>query len=514
MTRAFTHTQLSLLADRGRIACVDVPALALQLVLKRHPTWRTDPVVIVEDDRPLAPIVWANRAARAFNIRRGQPFGQAKTLTAKLRAAVVPDADIEAAVDLLFDQLLDFSPYVEPVVDLPGLFWLDPNGLGGLFGDLNIWARKLHTRLAEEQLAVGVAVGFMRPFLFALSRVQVGPRVFDDPHAERLAALEVPLARLAIPPQLQHDLALLDIHTVGTFLDLPAAGLAVRYGADAAALHAFLSGKTWTPLQPKAPAVPLSLSLQVDPPDDNHTRLLFGLKNLLHAAIAQLSPRSEAITALALEMRLEGSSTHHERLETAAPTLDVMQLADLLRLRLSGVELSAAVEQLDITIEHTRIHPKQMGLLYREGAGAGSHAESAKIAAANRALSRIKASFKGTAVTRAFLKDAHLPEAGADYEEISEVTPPRPRDPGNLLPLVRRVFAPIPLPPFPKHEPEAWLGAYGAVTHMFGPYRIAGGWWVKRRERDYYFVETQRGEILWIFYDRPRQRWLLHGIVY
>ena len=79
---------------------------------------------------------------------------------------------------------------------------------------------------------------------------------------------------------------------------------------------------------------------------------------------------------------------------------------------------------------------------------------------------------------------------------------------------MRRVFrSPLPLPAMPNHEPEAWLGRHGSVEHMHGPYRTAGGWWVRRRERDYYFVETQKGEILWLFYDRPRRRWFLHGVV-
>jgi protein ImuB len=48
---------------------------------------------------------------------------------------------------------------------------------------------------------------------------------------------------------------------------------------------------------------------------------------------------------------------------------------------------------------------------------------------------------------------------------------------------------------------------------MYGPDRIAGGWWARMRERDYYYVETRTGEILWIYYDRPARRFRLHGIV-
>lgn len=511
--------QLPLLADRTRIACVDVPALPLQLALRAHPDWQADPVVVVEDDRPLSPILWANRAARACKIRRGLPFGQAKTLSARLRAVVVPEQDIARAVDAQFDLLLDFSPYVEPVVDMPGLFWLDPTGLGGLFGDLATWAELVCARLRRERYLASVAVGFMRPFLFALCRLQLGARVLDSREAEQTAAQRVPLERLGVSPRLLDDMALLDIHTVGEFLRLPTTSLRVRYGDEVAGLHAFLSGKTWTPLQPRQPVEPTEVQLQIDPPDDDHTRLLFGLKNMLHGVVEKLSARSEAITALSLTLLLEHAPSHHERLESAAPTLDVVQLVDLLRLRLGTVALPARVEQVDLTVEHRRVHPRQLNMLTGAHMEAGAHVSNQagqaprSLAAANRALARLKATFGSEAVTRAHLRATHLPEGSFHYEPTSEVRLPQPHDPGQALPLVRRVFAPVALPPLPNHEPEAWLGHYGAVEHMFGPYRVAGGWWAKRRERDYYFIETKKGDLLWAFYDRPRRRWFLHGVV-
>jgi len=42
---------------------------------------------------------------------------------------------------------------------------------------------------------------------------------------------------------------------------------------------------------------------------------------------------------------------------------------------------------------------------------------------------------------------------------------------------------------------------------------ISGGWWVQPIHREYYFTHTQRGEMLWVYYDRPRDRWFLQGAV-
>jgi protein ImuB len=134
--------------------------------------------------------------------------------------------------------------------------------------------------------------------------------------------------------------------------------------------------------------------------------------------------------------------------------------------------------------------------------------------AAARAMDRLRAMFGPESVTRAKLRPAHLPEASFTWEPIQRIDFPSPPAPPAVPPLCRRVLErPVPLPPRPRHEPEAWLGRRGAVARLDGPYRVSGGWWVRTVERDYYYAETQHGEVLWIFYDRPRRRWFLHGYV-
>jgi len=511
-------------AHAHRIACVDVPALPLQLVLRAHPEWREQPVVVVEDDRPLATILWANRPARRLRIDRGTRFAEARTLSGTLHAEVVSAQAIDAAVDTLFERLLTFSPHVEPALDAPGLFWLDPNGLESLYGDLRRWARGVHRGLDADQWVTSIVVGFTRGPCLALARTRTGAQVVRDPDEERRLAARVPLARLAIAPRLHADLALLAVHDVGDLLVLPVGSLRKRYGEAAARLHDFLSGRTWTALVPRVLETPCIVELDVDPPDADHARILFGLRGVLHDAVAALARAHEAVTALSLVLALEhagpnGERVHEERLETAAPTLDVVQLVELVRLRLAGCVLPAPVEHVRVTLERVRVHPRQAAMLF-------DGPKKRDLEAAARALARLRASFGVEAVTRARPQAAHLPEARYRYEPVRAVQLPRAHAQSGgtgggahepmAPPLVRRVFAtPMPLPPMPAHEPERWLGRHGAIAALHGPHRIAGGWWSPRgrRERDYYFAETRRGEILWIYYDRPKRRWFLQGIV-
>jgi protein ImuB len=80
---------------------------------------------------------------------------------------------------------------------------------------------------------------------------------------------------------------------------------------------------------------------------------------------------------------------------------------------------------------------------------------------------------------------------------------------------VRRVFdKAVQLPARERSEPDGWLIRgleQGPAVRLRGPYVVSGGWWVREVHREYYFVETQRGDVLWIYYDRQRRSWMLQG---
>ena len=83
--------------------------------------------------------------------------------------------------------------------------------------------------------------------------------------------------------------------------------------------------------------------------------------------------------------------------------------------------------------------------------------------------------------------------------------------------LVRRIYSrPRPLPSRPRHEPDGWMLRglkQGPVVRVLGPYIVSGGWWQRTVHREYHFAETQKGELLWVYYDRARRRWFLQGRV-
>ena len=79
-----------------RMACVELPAFPLQLLLKRHPGWTGRPVAVVDRDKPQGVILQVNEEARAAGVRTGMRYSAGLSLAHTLHAGEVPPADDRA----------------------------------------------------------------------------------------------------------------------------------------------------------------------------------------------------------------------------------------------------------------------------------------------------------------------------------------------------------------------------------------------------------------------------------
>src|SRR5579864_8768651 len=93
-----------------RLACAEIPALPLQLLLRDHPEWRRHPSAVVAEDLPQSPVLWVNAPARDGGVAPGLRYGSALALVPDLRAAPVAPEDIVRAVDTVTGALRHFSP--------------------------------------------------------------------------------------------------------------------------------------------------------------------------------------------------------------------------------------------------------------------------------------------------------------------------------------------------------------------------------------------------------------------
>jgi protein ImuB len=373
---------------------------------------------------------------------------------------------------------------------------------------------KIQQAVVGLQLTGAVVVGFSRFATYAIARAtREGTTVLRSDADERMAAANVPLARLDIDAKLRDSLARLGVMTVGQMVRLPGGGILERFGREAHRLYQLAAGERWDPLVPVAP--PEAPDEQVILDDDEHDveRLVFFLKSAIDRLLDRLAAKARAVTALHIELTLRRNVGHTnlraDVIKPAAPTLDARSLVRLVHLRLTGSPPEAPVHQARVWADDVAATREQLAMFAQR--------PRRDLRAADEAIARVRAELGDDAVVRAVLREGHLPEASFGWERLSHVVPAKP-SPKLVRPLIRRLHArPQLLPPQPRQvRDDGWLLSgleHGAVVRILGPYVVSGGWWQHELHREYHFAELRRGDCLWVFYDRNRRRWFCQGAV-
>lgn len=531
-----------------RMACVNIAKLPLQLLLRENPDWRRHPVAVLDRNKPQGRILWVNAHARRKRILPGLTYAAALSLCGSLRARDVPGPRIEKAIETLARHLRRYTPVVEAVkadktiktakktrrpkaeeLGEPGIFWLNASGLDRIYDSLAQWAQTIRTSMARlEGLECVVVVGFSKLGTYVISKeIAATPSasnksqvcVFDEPSQEENATKRAPLQLLALVPTVRDTLTKLGVHTLSDFADLPPEGMERRFDQKTARLHRLARGEIELPLEPRLFEESPRQKVHLDYAEKDLSRLLKTIGRLLEEVLKTLTERHQALAELQLTFVFEddessGPSTEH--LRPAVPTLDLVQLLDLIHLRLeqrfSAGKIGGGVTDVFLNAGGQQLDSEQLDLF--------AETPPRDLAAAERALARIRAELGNHAVVRAKLGEGHLPNALFSWELFEKIPPARPREAfagEKSWTLVRRIFSrPVLLPARPRHEPDGWMLRgleQGPVIRVLGPYIISGGWWHRPIQREYHFAETQKGEILWAYYDRFRRRWFLHGVI-
>ncbi|MCB9572375.1 MAG: hypothetical protein H6709_09845 [Kofleriaceae bacterium] len=233
-----------------RIACIYLPSLPLQVRLRGAPHLVGAPVAVVATPRPTAitdrvhgsgPVVVArSRAAAAAGVRLGTSALAARESVPGL---IVTDGD-RAAEAAAVRAVAEALGALTPRIDLGG----DPGSHHALYAEVParvrgatfgarvlevLEAQGLRGRvgIADDRFTAWVAASWHAPSAHDAGEVVTVPR---GGSAAFLAPL--PLALLAISPEVQHVLGALGVRTLGEFAALPPPSTAHVWDADYQAL--------------------------------------------------------------------------------------------------------------------------------------------------------------------------------------------------------------------------------------------------------------------------------------
>ncbi|NCN05246.1 MAG: hypothetical protein GW949_06420 [Spirochaetales bacterium] len=494
-----------------RLACISLPQLPLQLVLRQNPEWYSLPTVTIRDERPTSPVLYANPLALKEGIRPGIRYSEALSLVRDLRAGVASPDQTRQARNEVAALLEEFTPEVEMSSFDPEVIWANLSGLEKLFGSYRSWIVLVQKRLKTQGLGARVVVGYTRLGSYIFARIRKTSLVLDSFDLEQRGLANLPLTVLPLAVSTLGSLDRLGVRNLHDLLKLPRDGLFARFGKEAKNLLEFLDTDRVLPLQPLEFSHPLDVRRRLDSPIFSLPLLLPHLHQMLEQLSLQSEGRRSLIAQIELLLGYESGDEEREVIRPAQPGRRVSLFLRLLELRLENRSFRGGIETLQMVPEEVILSPEQLELFASRERQASATAQG---------FSLLRARFGNQAVQVATLEDSHLPEATFSWRSISEVqevdrsplsSPTPDRASHHPSTAVRRLII------TPKPIPKPSLAA-----RIAGPFLLSGGWWNRQKasttqsatyQRHYYYFWTPQGDLGWGYQDQETGRWILQGYV-
>lgn len=470
-------------------ACILLPQLALDAVVRRLPEPEA-PLALVEGPAQLRTLHAVNATASHAGLKPGMRLSAAHALLAQVRTV-----DYDPAEETRWHRFLAAWAYRHSSlvsIQWPRAIALEVQASFRLFGP---WPR-FERRLREELEALGFQHRIAMAPTPRAARVLAGLRdglAVTHPDALRRTLDGVPIRRAALPGEAGERLHRMGVRTLAALRALPRDGVRRRFGLDVLEHLDRLYGQADDPLPYYAPPDHFDARVEMGYEVERHTALLFPLRRLVGDLCTYLSIRDGGVQHFVL--RLEHEQGHHDvEVGLLSAERSPALLFELARNRLERVEIARPVVALRLLAERLPpFVPAARDLFDMRPQQAMDWPQLRE---------RLRARLGDGAVYRVVPGDDPRPErawrraAGEGDDARRAPAPARalPARPAWLLPH-----------PLPLREPHPRIVA--------GPERLESGWWDgEDARRDYYVVETARGQRAWAFVPAGRHEgWMLHG---
>ena len=488
------------------VVCVWIPAFRLAVARRTHAGLDLGAPVIVADKIERGRVVDCTLAASALGVRPGMTLVQAQAVAHEARTVF----DDPLADARLWAEVLEALDAASPLVEDGGLgrAFLEMQGIAG---DAAAWLGAVRGALAGFDLPLRLGLGPNRFVAHAAAWNGDGTACSGDP-AAFLAPL--PLELLAIDAGIVERLRLLGVTTLGELAALPHGPFVRRFGLDAATWHGRARGIDDRPLRPRPRALRVDRTLSGEGEATSEEQVLFALRTLVGWVVDDLCAAGRRAGRLVLHLDCEDGESCEVAVRVAQPTAVPATLFELLRARLEGVTLTAAVTGLRLSAEELASGAVALSLF------AASDPDPDAIGVV---LARLDAALGDGTALRARVVDGPRIERRYALEPFTIETlaakgpplEPPPLPAAGTLQL--RLVDPRPVdvrifegaPRFVGSPPQP-------VVELAGPWRVDEGWWAHatgggaRLARDEYDVCLADGALLRIA--REGDAWSVRGI--
>lgn len=343
-----------------------------------------------------------------------------------------------------------------------------------------------------------------------------------EPAQQQEALRDLPVAALRLDADVIATLAQLDIRTIGRLLQLPRETLPARFGKELVERLDQALGDRGEQIVPERPAEPVAANWSFEHPTTELQVIERVLRRLIAQIVEPLRFRCEGVQQLRCALHCAGYKPVRFAVRLFQPSASTSHLRELVNVQLGRISLPSAVESVHVHAATTAPRAFSQPTLFANDA---NREESRELALLIDRLS-------GRLGVRSVLRPCVVPDAqpehgsryvpviaeGANGKEAARRPEAAHKSAGSFstrpLHLRRKPAAVQVMSVGPEGPPYRvrWNDTDHAVVRCWGPERIETGWWRRRHVcRDYYRVEIDTGQQLWLYRDARASIWLLHG---
>ena len=478
------------------------------------------PIAFVERHGNAIRLVHCDLLATTLGLAPGLTLADAM---ARVPTLAVYDADAHADLDWL-EELADACQRYSPTVaaDPPDGLLLDIAGCTHAFDGERRLAADVEARMARRGVLARHAFGDTPDAARALARYAGAPAPDEQRALKRL-----PVAALGLADDATQALVRAGLKTVGDVAQRPLAGIAARFGADAATRVRRLFGQAESTLSPRRAVSPIAAERRFAEPIAKTEHALAVLAEMMGEAAEELERRHEGGRRFEVRLFRADGLVQRLRVETGKPTRDTAVLGRLFRERIDTL-----ADPLDPGFGYDMIRLDVVAAERLEAAQLKLEGGEAQVPEVDALVDRLSTRLGRARVRRFTPRDSHMPEQAELMLPAIEPASPAAAwlsvEPGE--PPSRPIYLfdpPQPIESIAAETPDGpparfrWRRTVHDVARAEGPERIAGEWWRRHDTpvptRDYFRIEDRRGRRFWIFRhglysETESPRWYLHGL--
>jgi protein ImuB len=318
-----------------------------------------------------------------------------------------------------------------------------------------------------------------------------------------------------LPEHVLETLRALGLCRIEQLLALPRASLPSRIGPEVLQRLDQALGIALELIVPVRPATPVTAAIALPDPAADRAALEFVLRSQIDQVVTFLADRCEGIQQLEVRLDCGQANAITILVGTVQPTVCRSHLTELVLTRLDQTALAGEVHAVRLTVRHSGPLDARQRQLFEQDDRAAQQRELVRL------VDRLSNRLGKQQVVRPRLHPDVLPEHALRWQPLLDCEPPVSV---TELPAGTVADRPLHLLQHPQGVdvvavvPNGSLlrfvhqGRTYVIHHAWGPERLTAGWWRGGQiQRDYYRVETERGQRFWLFQRIKEEDWFLHG---